>query len=113
MDEIRDVLHSTRGQVEYRHINSEISEVQISTARMGTRSVRMANLPREVSDGVLGTVLSRYGEVRDILAETCSRLCRYPVQNGIRFAMITLAEHVPSHITIAGHIVLVSYDGNL
>ena len=113
MDYCRDVLHSTRRQVEYRHTNSEISKVRVSTARMGTRRVRIANLLPEVSDGVLGTILSRYGEVRDIKVETCSRLCRYPVANDIRLAMINLAEHIPSHITMAGHIVLVPYDGNL
>jgi hypothetical protein len=80
---------------------------------MGTISVRIANFLSEVSDGVLGTVLSRYGEARDIQAETRSRLYRYPVANGIRLAMINLAEHILSHITMAGHIVLVSYDGNL
>ena len=108
MVECRDLLHSTGGQVEYRHTNTEISKVRISTARMGMRRVRIAKLPLEVSDGILGTVLSRYGEVKDIQAETCSRLYRYPVANGIRLAMITLAEHIQSHIALACHIVLVS-----
>jgi len=31
--------------------------------------------------------------------------------NDIRLAMNTLAEHIPSHITVAGSRVLVSYDG--
>ena len=62
MDVCRDVLHSTGGQAEYRHTNSEISKVRISTARIGTRRVRIASLPREVSNGVIGTVLSRYEE---------------------------------------------------
>jgi hypothetical protein len=59
--------------------------------------------PPEVSDGVLRTVLSRYGEVINIQEETWSRLYRYPVANGIRLAMIILAKRIPSHITVAGH----------
>lgn len=66
-----------------------------------------------MSDGVVRTVLSKYGEVRDIQAETYSRLYRYPVAKVIRLAMITLAEHITTHIAMAGHIVLVSYDENL
>jgi hypothetical protein len=80
---------------------------------MGARIAPIANLTLEVSDTVLGTVLSRYGEVRDIRVVTRSRLYRYPVANGIRLAMITLAKHIPSHISMAGHIVLVSLDGSL
>jgi len=68
-------------------------------------------LPPEVSDRVLRPVLSRYGEVRDIQAETFSRLYRYPVAHGIRLAMITLAIHIPSDIIVAGSRVLVSYGG--
>jgi hypothetical protein len=63
------------------------------------------------SDGALWIVLARYGEVKNIQAETWSRLYRNSVANGIRLAMITLAKHIPSHITVAGKRVLVSYDG--
>jgi hypothetical protein len=103
---MQDVLQLIGGQDEYGHTNGEISVVRISTAGMGARRVKITRLPPEVSDGVLRTVLSRYGEVRNIQAETCSRPYRYPVANGIR-----LTKHIPSHITVAGRRVLVSYDG--
>jgi hypothetical protein len=64
-----------------------------------------------VSPRALRTVLARYGKVTDIQAETWSRLYRYPVANGIQLAIITLAKHIPSHITMAGNRVLVSYEG--
>ena len=68
----------------------------------------------EVSDGVLRTVLSRYGEVRDVHVETWSRLFRYPVANGIRLALVTITKHIPSHITgwqqSAGVIRMTAYD---
>jgi hypothetical protein len=110
-DRMQDVFHSTGGQVEYRHTNGEISIVQINTAGMGMRRTIIANVPPEVSDGALRTVLSRYGEVKDVKAETRSRLYRYSVANGIRIAVITLAKHIPSHITVTDNRVLVSYDG--
>ena len=42
---------------------------------------------------------------------TRTRVYRYPVANGIRFAMISLARHIPSQILVAGNRELVSYDG--
>jgi hypothetical protein len=91
---MQDMLHSTGGQAEYRHTNGEISTARISTARMRTRRGRTANPHPEVSDGVLQTVVPRYGEVRDIETKTWFRLHRYPVANGIRLAMISHTHSV-------------------
>jgi len=107
---MQDMLHSTGRQVEYRHTNGEISTDRISTAGIGTRRRRIANPHPEVSDRVQRTVVSRYGEVRDILTETWPRVCRYAVFNDVRLAMITLATHIPSHITVAGVILWTAYD---
>ena len=46
----------------------------------------------------------------DLQAEIWSHLYRYPVVNGIYPAMISLAKHIPSHLTVADQRVLVSYD---
>jgi hypothetical protein len=108
---MREVLQSTGGKAEYKHTVGEISCVRISMAGMGLRSVRIAILHPEVLDGALRTVLARYGEVKDIQAETWSRFYHYSVANGIRLAMITLAKHILSHITVAGNRDLVSYEG--
>ena len=67
----QDVLHSTRGQDEYRHTNGEISMVRIETAGLGSTRVGIATPPPpEVSDGVLRTVLPRYNEVKEVQEET-------------------------------------------
>jgi hypothetical protein len=50
---MQDVLHSTGGQVEYRHTNGEMSTIRISIAVIGTRRVHIDKLHPEVSDGVL------------------------------------------------------------
>jgi len=46
-ERMQGVLQSIGGQVEYRHINGEISIVRISAAGMGPRRARIANLPLE------------------------------------------------------------------
>jgi len=67
--------------------------VRIDVAGIGTRRVRIANLPSEVTDGILRTALSRYGEVKQIQEKRWSRPYRYPVGNGIRLAVIALVKH--------------------
>ena len=108
---MQDVLHSTRGQVKYRYTNGEMSMVRKETAGLGSTRVRIENLPSEVSDGVLRTVLARCGEVKEVQEENWSHTYRYTIANGIRLAMISLVKHILSHITVAGNRVLVSYDG--
>ena len=38
---LQEVLHSTKGQSEYKHDNGEISLVMIEMAGMGTRRMRI------------------------------------------------------------------------
>jgi len=45
---IAAVIRDSCGQAEYRHNNGEISIVNISMAEMGTKKIRIANLPLEV-----------------------------------------------------------------
>jgi len=85
--------------------------VRIEAVGLETRRVRIANLPPEVPDRVLKLALGKYVEVRDIQEETWSRAYRYPVANGIRIAMVTLVQHIPSHILVAGLRTLISYEG--
>ena len=101
------VLHLTGGHAEYRHTNGEFSMVRVEIKGLGTRRIRIANLLPEV----IRTIIVRYGEVKAVLAETWARFYQYKVANGVRIAVTTLAKHVPSNITIAGHRALVSYEG--
>jgi hypothetical protein len=75
------------------------------------RSILIANLPPEVNNGSIVNVLQKYGEVKEIKDETWSKTYRYKIYNGIRMANMSLKTHIPSYVTIAGHRVLLSYEG--
>jgi hypothetical protein len=94
-----DILASTHGEGEFCHSNSELSTVRIEAAGLGTKRVRLANIPPEVPDRVIKIVLEQYGEVKEIYAETWSQAYRYPVNNGIRVAVVTLVAHNPVPLT--------------
>jgi len=79
-------------------------------AGMGTRKLRIANLPPEVAEDTLRASLAQYGKILSVKEETWARTYRYAVANGIRQVEMTLTKHIPSHITIAGHRVLTPYD---
>jgi hypothetical protein len=104
---LQDVLNLTGGQVEYRYTNGEISIVCLETTGLGMMEARIANLPSEMPDAEIRTVIYRYEKVKDFQAETWSHLYRYPVANGICIATIPLATHIPSHIAVTDNRVLV------
>jgi hypothetical protein len=110
-NKMQEILTSTRGSVEVRHMNGEISTVRIEAAEWGTKRVRLENLPLEVPDSAIITTMSRFGYVREVLAEKWSAKYRYQVFNENRIVMITLLKHVPLTIVVAGHRALVSYEG--
>jgi hypothetical protein len=108
---IDDLLMSTNGQFECKHMTGEISVVKLEMAGMGTRRVRVANLTPELSGTIISTSLAKYGVILDIQAESWSKQCRYVVANGIRIVTMTIQKHLPSHINIAGCRALTSYEG--
>ena len=78
---------------------------------MGIRKVRISNLPSELPDRTIRGQSGQTGEVKNIKKELLTKAYRYKVSNGIRIVEMNLKLHLPSHMIIAGHRVLVSYDG--
>jgi len=76
-------LHKTGGHAfllrdlwwnaEYRHNNGEISIMSTAMAGMGTKKIRIANLPPEEPDESLRSNLTQYGKVVTMLDEMWSR----------------------------------------
>ena len=108
---LQDLFHSTTGQSEYKHDNGEMSQVKIEMIGMGMRRVRLANLPPETPDETVCFAFSPYGEMKEMQLEDWSKAYRYKVFSGVRIVVITLTKQIPSHIMIAGHRGLVSYEG--
>ena len=59
IEDAQDVTQGTGGQAEYKHANGEISTVRINVAGMGTRRIRIANLPPEVAEDTLRASLAQ------------------------------------------------------
>lgn len=109
-DQTQSILQATKGQMEFQHNNGELSIVQIELASMGTRRIRITNLPPEVPDRTIRHRLSTYGEVKERSDDVRSRAYRYPVSNGIHVVVTSLKKNIPSHMSIAGNRVLISYE---
>jgi len=105
------ILQATKGQMEFRHDNSDLSMVQIQIAGMGMRRIRIAIPPPELPNRTIGDVLTKYGEDKEITEDAWSRTYRYPVSNGVRMAVLSLKQHIPSHMTIRSNKILISYEG--
>jgi hypothetical protein len=107
---MQELLTTTTGQAEYRHTNGVLSKVRIEAVGLGLRKVRIANLPPKVDDRNKRMALRQFGEIRDIRSDTWSQNYRYLVSNGIRITPMNLAHHIPSHLMVAGHRTLISYE---
>jgi len=78
---------------------------------MGTRRIRIANLPPETSERAIRMALAPYGEIVALHDEVWSKMNGSPVANGIRVATMKLDKHLPSHMVIAGDRAIVSCEG--
>jgi hypothetical protein len=108
---MRRVLSKTNGIQDFKHDNGEISQVHIEIAGMGMRTILKANLPPEVQDNFIHNALGTYGDITEIKEELWTHKHRYKVSNGIRLVNMNLKQHIPSHMQVADHRVLISYDG--
>ena len=110
-EEVFNILDASNGSAEYKHISGEISHVKIELAGLGTRKVRIANLPPELPNSTVRIAMGPYGVVQSISDEQWAAHYRYAVSNGVRIVQMTLNKHLPSHMTIAGYRALVAYEG--
>ena len=108
---LQTLLEATQGHEDFRHENGKISKVRIEAVGLGMRRVRVACLPPKVEDGTLKMTLSKYGEIRDIQPEMWPNIYRYHVPNGVHVIRMSLVKHIPSHVMVAGHGGLISYEG--
>jgi hypothetical protein len=105
------LLQDSAGTMEFKHDTGELSQIHISVAGMGFRKVRIANLLPTVPDRTIRDNLPKYREVKDIKEDLWTKAYRYKISNGIRIVEMNLKLHLPSHMIIAGHRVLVLYEG--
>jgi hypothetical protein len=107
---VHGILNATNGENVYKHATGEISPVRLVIAGMGTKRIRLANLPPELPITTIRNALSQYGDVQSIQDERWAKHYRYTVSNGVRIVMMALKKHIPSHITVAGYRAHTSYD---
>jgi hypothetical protein len=103
------LLRDTAGQAEYNYSSVELSIENIALAGLGTKRKIFANLPPEVSNDTLRETFAPFGNIMDIQNERWSEAFGYSVENGVRKVTLVLSRHAPSHLTVAGQRILLSY----
>ena len=111
IEKVQAVINATGGEIDYTYPTRQISTVTIAVAGLGTKHIRAAILSPEVSHDELRAALTPYGKTVNTETEKWSNNYRYAVDNGVRQATVLMTKHVPSHLTVAGYRVLLSYEG--
>jgi hypothetical protein len=97
---VQKIVMDTNGHLTYKHADGLISVVLIEIAGMGTKSIRIANLPPEVPEHKIQAAMTPYGKIISRRHEVWARTYRYAVPNGIRQINMSLQHHIPSHLII-------------
>jgi len=77
-EQAQSILQTTKGQLEFRHDNGELSIVQLELAGIGIRRIRIANLPPELPGRIIRETLSTYGDVTEIVKKHGQRRIDIP-----------------------------------
>jgi hypothetical protein len=67
---VHEILHTMNGTTEYIRTTGEIFPVRLEIAGMGTRLIRLASLPPELSGSAIRTALAPCGVIQSIHDET-------------------------------------------
>jgi hypothetical protein len=102
--------YRTRRAGEKKHPKGELSTVHIALGGLGTKRIRVVNPPPEAFNDTLKAALAPYVKIMNIQNECWSKVCRYPVDNGVLQVTMVLS-HAQSRLTVAGQQVLLLYDG--
>lgn len=72
--------------------------------------VKIYDIPIDIEDSLIKTELSKYGQVRGIRREKWGGHDDFfPVESGVRTALINLQKNIPSYISVAGWTSLIVY----
>jgi hypothetical protein len=110
-DKMTTMYNRIDGPLEYKHEDGTLSLVQVEMAGIGHKKVRVANLPPEAPNGALYDVLKKYGSIKQISEERWPAKYRYHNESGMKVVEMTLSNHIPSHMTVMGVRLLISYEG--
>ena len=107
---IEKILKDTHGTAKFLHSNGQVSSVTLETAGIGSRAVKIFNLPIELPTAIINQALVPYGKVISTNNDTWGPAFRYKVCNGVRTVRIMLTKHIPSYLVIGGYKALISYE---
>lgn len=105
------VVDRCGGKIKFLHSDGTVSEVTVSYAGFGIRTLRVFELPFEIPAEEINIALRPYGRIISNIAEKWDETYMFPVLNGVRQVKIELQKHIPSFINICGFRALIIYDG--
>lgn len=99
------------GESNFELMNGSTVRVNIGPAEQDYVTVRVMNVPPEISNDRIKNVLTNYGKIHSIENERWSSRYRFQVETGIRIVKMSMDKHIPVTLLIANYEAYISYHG--
>lgn len=109
---MRYALMNNPEQLPFRYANGKTVEVRMSLAGGLTQYVRVYDLPPEVSDDDVGSVLGRYGTVKRVIREKFPADTGLDMFTGVRGVYMEVEKEIPSALHFRDRKGHIFYVGN-
>lgn len=111
--DFKDALASLPSEMEFTYNKYQSTKVRLSPASAIVRYVRLFNLPPEVQDQEIQTVLSKYGKVQRMIREKYGDDTGFPIWTSVRGAYLELKEgvEIPATVYVRNIRTRVFYEG--
>lgn len=105
------IMHNPE-QLTFRYDNGKAVEVRMSVADGNVQYVRIFDLPPEVPDADISSVLGRYGEVKRVVREKYPAELGLDMFTGVRGVYVDVEKDIPSALNFRDRKGNIFYAGN-
>lgn len=112
-EDMRNTLRDLPGTMVFEYNKYESTEVKLSSANAIVRYVRLFNLPPEIEDREISTVMVRFGKIVRMVREKYGEETGFPIWTSVRGVYLELKEgiEIPATIYIRNLRARVVYEG--
>lgn len=110
-DMLKNTLLDLPASMDFEYNKYESTKVTFSPASTVFKYVRIFNLPPEISDQEISTVMSKFGVIQRMVRERYAPETGFPIWSSVRGVHMEIKQEIPATIHVRNFQARVFYDG--